>query len=110
MFMRSKLTTLPGCQLLTRKDNTEDVLIQNIFCCDLPSHALAHLPPQALWVTILPSLNIIAVAAGRGCQCVVFAGGARVPQAVLAAAQQYGIAVYTTNLQSYEFTRQLESL
>lgn len=49
--------------------------VSTVFCCDLLSVAMARAPEDAVWITVIGNLNVIAVASLAGVSCVVLAEG-----------------------------------
>ena len=53
----------------------EDKLVSCGWSGDLLSHALAHVPENAAWITVMANANVAAIAVLRGLSCVVLADG-----------------------------------
>lgn len=53
----------------------EDRPADGVFCCDLLSIAMARVPEDSVWVTVMGNKNVIAVASLTDVACVVIAEG-----------------------------------
>lgn len=72
---------------LIRRTAAPDREARGVYCCDLPSHALAHAPAGSVWITVMGQGNTVAVALRRDVACVVLAAGAGFDDEALAAAE-----------------------
>jgi hypothetical protein len=67
----------------------ENVEVASVYCGDLLSDVLAHVQPEALWLSIQGHVNVVAVAVLRDVACIVLVNGvAPDPQTVLKAQSQ----------------------
>jgi len=80
------------------------------YASDLLSDVLAHAPEGGLLVTLQVHLNVIAVASHAELAAVVFAGGRRPEDDVVAKALAEGIALYSTPADTFEVVGRLYAL
>lgn len=71
------------------------------YISDLLSDVLAHARPGVLWVTIQTHHNVISVASMKDIAAVLITCGRRPEAAVLAEAENHGVALFTTQLGTY---------
>lgn len=67
--------------------------VDSVFCCDLLSLAVAHMPEGCAWVTVMANKNTLAVAHLREAACVIFAHGIVPDAETLATAREKNIAL-----------------
>jgi hypothetical protein len=72
------------------------------YISDLLSDVLAHAGPGMLWLTIQTHRNVVSVAATKDITAVLFTCGRKPEAAIVAEAEQEGIALLTTPLTTYE--------
>ena len=61
--------------------------VDNIFCCDLLSVAMARATEISVWITVMGNANVVAVATLADVSCIVIAEGYSFDEAALAAAK-----------------------
>ena len=73
-------------------------------CCisDLLSDVLAHAEPGVLWLTVQVHRNVVSVAAMKDVAGVLVTCGREPEPAVIAEAEEAGIAILSTPLTTYE--------
>jgi hypothetical protein len=80
------------------------------YASDLLSDVLAHAPAGGLLVTLQVHLNVIAVAGHADLAGVVFAGGRKPDDDVVAKAKEEGLALYATGDDTFEVVGRLYAL
>ena len=98
-------TKLPAALLAiqaTPLTSTVETNITGGYISDLLSDVLAHAKPGMLWVTIQIHRNVVSVAATQDIAAVLFTCGRQPDAAVIAEAEEEGIALLTTPLTTYE--------
>ena len=76
--------------------------ITGCYVSDLLSDVLAHAAPGVLWLTVQVHRNVVSVASMKDVTAILITCGRKPDPAVLAEADQEGIAVFATPLSSYE--------
>jgi hypothetical protein len=87
-----------------------DADIARGYASDLLSDVLAHAPEGGLLVTLQVHLNVIAVASHAEMAAVVFAGGRRPEDDVLAKAVAEGLALYSSPADTFDIVGRLYAL
>lgn len=80
------------------------------YASDLLSDVLAHAPEGGLLVTLQVHLNVIAVASHAGLAAVVFAGGRRPEDDVLAKAAAEDLALFSCPADTFDVVGRLYAL
>ena len=62
-----------GFRVINLADNAGEVLIRQVYCCDLLSIAMTKVPEGAAWVTVMSNINTLAVASLTEAACVIVA-------------------------------------
>ena len=83
-------------------DDCLDHEVKDCFACDLISEMLLHLKPGSLLVTSLLNAHVVHTAHVMDASGVVFAGGKKPNETIIANAQQNGIPILSTSLLIYE--------
>ena len=76
--------------------------INNVFACDLLSHAMGFAEENDLLITVLNNINVLGVASLLDFSGVVFAHNINVNDAIIAKANTLGIPLLKTKLSSAE--------
>ncbi len=84
--------------------------IKGGYAGDMLSWVMARLQAGQAWFTILNSINVIAVASLTDCACVVLTEQVEMDPEVLARAEERGIVVLRTPLDTYEACSVLSAL
>ena len=87
-----------------------DAEIDRGYASDLLSDVLAHAPEGGLLVTLQVHLNVIAVASHAELAAVVFAGGRKPEEDVLAKAAAEGISLYSAPADTFDVVGRLYAL
>lgn len=88
----------------------KDADITRGYASDLLSDVLAHAPEGGLLVTLQVHLNVIAVASHAEMAAVVFAGGRKPEDDVLAKAAGEGLALYSSPADTFDIVGRLYAL
>lgn len=78
-----------------------------VYVGDLLSRAMSHVSAGDIWITIMNNVNVIAVASLTEAACVILAEGVTMDDKTLEVAREREVAVFTSQLTSYELCRQL---
>ncbi len=97
-------------ELTTEPAGDRDAEITRGYASDLLSDVLAHAPEGGVLVTLQVHLNVIAVASHAELAAVVFAGGRRPEDDVLAKAVAEGIALYGSRDDTFDVVGRLYAL
>jgi predicted transcriptional regulator len=84
--------------------------ISGVYICDLLSWVMAHGKKGDAWITVQTHSNIIAVAALLELSCIIIPEGIEVEEETLKKADEEGIPVLQSALNSYELAKLLYSL
>lgn len=76
--------------------------VSGCYISDLLSDVLAHAQPGVLWVTVQIHRNVVSVASMKDIAAVLFTCGRKPDAAIVAEAEEEGIALLSTPLSSYE--------
>jgi hypothetical protein len=93
-----------GARPLTDKAELD---VDGCYISDLLSDVLAHARPGMLWVTIQTHRNVVSVAATKDIGAVLITCGRRPDPAIIAEADENGIAILTTPLTTYAVAARL---
>lgn len=78
-----------------------DFEIASGYCCDMLSYALVNIDQGTCWITIMNSMNVIAVAQSTGCRCIILADGIRMSEDVLLRAKRETISVLSSSKSAF---------
>ncbi|MDD2533712.1 MAG: DRTGG domain-containing protein [Eubacteriales bacterium] len=84
-----------------------DKVVKSGYACDMLSWVMAHARATDIWMTILNSMNVIAVAVLTECACVLLTENVDLPEDVAKRAQEKEIIVLRTPLSTYEASAKL---
>ncbi len=93
--------------VLTQPVNFSDVIPTGGYTSDLLSCVMAGAKKGAVWVTLQAHLNIVAVAALLEMSAVIITEGAQPEAATIQKANEEGIALLSTDKQSFEVVGRL---
>jgi hypothetical protein len=88
-------------------DGSGETKVTGGYTSDLMSDVLAKAKPGNIWVTNQKHLNTVAVASLLGLAGVVIAGGIQPDENTIAKAQEENVALYTSDLTSFEVVGKL---
>jgi serine kinase of HPr protein (carbohydrate metabolism regulator) len=94
---------LCGEQLLNRP-------ITGGYACDLLSWVISGIKTDDVWLTILNSVNVIAVAVLTECSCVLLTENVTMDENVLQRAREKHVAVLTTGLSTFDASAAISDL
>jgi hypothetical protein len=72
------------------------------YACDMLTWVMAHARSTDIWLTILNSINVIAVAVLTECACVLLTEGVELPEEVAQRARDKGVIVMRTTMPTFE--------
>lgn len=84
--------------------------IDQIFCCDLLSIAMAKCPSGAAWITVMSNINTLAVATLTDASCIVLAEDVAVEETFLTKAKEERVTVFKTELSIFQAGLQIQDL
>jgi hypothetical protein len=73
-----------------------------VYVGDLLSRAMSHVQAGNLWITIMNNVNVVAVASLTEASAVILAENVVLTQDVYEAANQKGIAIYSSGMSAYD--------
>lgn len=94
-------------ELLTDNTSALEVQVENLYICDLLSWVMSHAQKGDGWVTVLTNVNVPAVALMTEVACVIIPEGIKIEQLTLKRANENGIIIVGTALNSFEISRKL---
>lgn len=94
---------LAGEELLDRR-------IEGGYACDLLSWVISRISSNDVWLTILNSVNVIAVAVLSECSCVLLTEGVTMDDDVLRRARQKQVVVLTTCMSTFDASAAISEL
>jgi predicted transcriptional regulator len=103
------------CQVLTGQSGTRDRVwmvrpVIGAYACDMLSWVMSHLAAGQVWLTILNSINVIAVAALTDCTCVLLTENVSMPEEILRRADEKSVIVLSTGKPTFEASAVLDQL
>ncbi len=101
MLTLKQIVDLLQFEVLTGEDLLERH-VEKGYACDMLSWVMSHAGPTDIWMTILNSMNVIAVAVLTECACVLLTEKVDLPNDVLERAKDKKIIVIRTSLTTYE--------
>ena len=93
-----KLLELTNWQALT---DVPDTAITSGYVCDMLSWVMARAQSGAAWITVQTHLNVVAVAALTGCECVILPDSIALPDETRAAALEKGVCIISAPCTAY---------
>ncbi len=97
-------------ELTPEVSGAKDSDVTRGYASDLLSDVLAHAPAGGLLVTLQVHLNVIAVASHAELAAVVFAGGRKPEDDVLAKAAAEGLALFSSPADTFDIVGRLYAL
>lgn len=76
--------------------------ISRLYSCDLLSWVMSHAQKGNGWVTVHTHINVVAVALLVEIPCIIIPEGLEVEEATIKKAEDEGIAILSTDMNSYE--------
>ncbi len=102
------LTALP-CRLLNGAP-PDGRPVRGGYACDLLSWVISRIKQDDVWLTILNSVNVVAVAVLSECACILLTEGTEMEPAVLDRAREKSVIVLSTDLPTFEAAARLAAL
>lgn len=84
-----------------------DKKVTGAYTGDLLSWVMARLPAEAAWLTVMGNVNTIAVASLKDAACIILTDSATMDEDAQKKAQQQGVAVLSSQRNSYELGAEL---
>ncbi|MGI6334076.1 MAG: DRTGG domain-containing protein [Saccharofermentanales bacterium] len=100
LTVENLLAHFPCRQLNRGGDQTRQ--IAGGYACDLLSWVISRAGETDVWLTILNSMNVVAVASLADCACVMLTEGVAMDQAVLGKADEQNVMILSTDLTTWE--------
>ena len=98
-----------ACRVLCG-DALDSIQVTGGYACDLLSWVISHIQTGEVWMTILNSVNVVAVAVLSECSCILLTENVGMPEDVLNRAREKGLVVLSTPLSTYEAAARLSAL
>lgn len=92
---------LAALQAQALTDSVPDT-VAGCYISDLLSDVLAHAAPGVLWLTVQVHRNVVSVAGMKDMAAILITCGRKPDPAILAEADQEGIAILATPLSTYD--------
>lgn len=108
MLTLKTLTERFPCRLLAGSADQRE--ISGGYACDLLSWVISHVKEGDVWLTILNSINVVAVAKLADCACVMLTEGVSMAEPVLERAREQKIIILATDLPTWEASVLLSDL
>lgn len=89
------------CSVLCGNEILKTQEVTGGYACDLLSWVISRVNSGEVWMTILSSVNVVAVAVLAECSCILLTESVVMEESVLARAREKGIAVLSTPLSTY---------
>lgn len=80
----------------------------SLYCCDLMGYALGHIKNIAVLLTIVSSINTVAVAIKLNLPAIIFCEGEKPLTETIKYAKENGISLFISKLNTYETARLID--
>ena len=87
-----------------------DKRFEGVYVGDLLSRAMSHVESDAIWVTIMSNVNIVAVATLADPACIILSENVEPDADVLARAEQQGVNILATDKATFAVCADLASV
>lgn len=87
-----------------------DKEITGVYICDLLSWVMSHANKGNAWITVMSHANVVAVASLLDLGCIIVPENIEVDPDALKKAEEEGIPVLSTALNSYQIAVELEKM
>ncbi|MDD2579596.1 MAG: DRTGG domain-containing protein [Eubacteriales bacterium] len=104
-----QLTERFDCRVLCGEPG-DDVVISGGYACDMLSLVVSRIQPGELWLTILNSINVVAVAALADCPCVLLTESVEMEPTVLQRAADRSVVILQTPLTTFAACAEISRL
>lgn len=98
-----------NCRVLCGQPD-ETTVISGGYACDMLSLVVSRIQPGELWLTILNSINVVAVAALADCPCVLLTDSVEMDESVLRRAAEQSIVILQTPLTTFAACAEISRL
>ncbi len=103
----SDLLKIISGKLITDSTSGLNTQVKNVYICDLLSWVMSHAQKNDAWITVLTNVNVPAVALMTEVACVIIPEGIRVEDFTLKKANENGIMIISTSLNSFEISEKI---
>lgn len=79
-----------------------DKEITDVYIGDLLSIVMSKCQEGSAWITAQTHMNIVSVADLNDAACIIIAGGAKVDDSIIQKAEEAGVAILSSDKESYE--------
>lgn len=79
-----------------------DYQISGAYVCDMLSRVVSSIESGQVWITILNSINVVAVASLSECPCVILADDVKMPDDVIKRADENNVMILSTGFSAYK--------
>ena len=86
------------------------MIVNDVYVCDLLSHAMANCKKDDVWITILSNINVAAVAHLTEVSCVVLAEDVQPDKLLIEKSKQNGILLFGTSLNAYKLCLSIDRI
>jgi len=97
----AELLKLIKGEILGHNFDSDDI-ISGAYACDMLSRVVSSIEDGQVWITILNSINVVAVASLSECPCVILAEEVKMDSDVIKRADDNNIAIISSPLSAYE--------
>ena len=98
----SELCAKLGCETLCGSEETLGRAVEGAYCGDLLSWVMGRAEPESAWVTIMPNVNVAAVASLTDVSCVILAESVKPDANLLERAKREELPLLASPLSAYE--------
>lgn len=105
-----KLVEIIEGNILTDNTIQDNIVISGGFVSDLLSDVMGNAQQDQVWITIMRHLNVVAVATLTGVSAVIFSKDIVPEQAVITKANEEGVCLLNSTLNTFELTGRLYNL
>ena len=106
MYIKDLVQIISG-ELMTDKIPDLSAKVQNVYIGDLLSWVMSHAQKGDAWVTVLTNVNVPAVALMTEVACVIIPEAIKIEELTLKKANENGIIIIGTQLNSFEISRRI---
>lgn len=100
----------PSAFSLTHIGGPETEQYAGVYVGDFLSRAMVRLQPGDLWITIMNTPTVIAIACHTQAAAIILAEGVALRPEAAQAADEYGVAVYSSGKTAYELCQALAQI
>lgn len=90
--------------------NAKERIIEGIYCGDLLSIVMGRAKYNDVWITVMCNINTIAVSSLADTSCIILSEGMRLDEDAINKAREEDIAVFYSDLPTFELSQQIAKL